>query len=298
LTRHIVSLVMAVLAAAGPVDVFASAVPPHTLTLHHAELVENTNNIVLAKVVGGGDSASFSWAGERQRAKFETVEILKGNAPKMFSLPNGILGLENEQDARDFGGHRDAVFWDKHVTRQWNAPDCRMYPMFFQDRTYLIFLDHPHWRAYEEIRAEDDLWLAAVRRLLTDPSLESGMSLTLKEWLGLSQGIFVGRIESCKGPTLSVDEVLHGQFASSWRYSDEEDDGYWPGGKCGIGRQYLIVSYQTEPAILPYYSSSMFVIRDDTIDFADALSDSEINIQGNSVKSLDQLREYFAPTSE
>lgn len=164
-----------------PMVSLACFTPPHELTIHHAELVSNSNTIVLARVVGGGDESFFAWAGKRQRAKFETVEVLRGNVPDSFSLPNGILGLDNEHDAGDFNGHRDSVFWDKQITRQWNMPDCEMLPVFFKDRTYLIFLDHPHWRAYEEIRSKDDLWLSAVRKLIEDSSLTSGVSMNLKE---------------------------------------------------------------------------------------------------------------------
>ncbi|CAN0408262.1 unnamed protein product [Ectocarpus sp. 13 AM-2016] len=46
---------------------------------------------------------------------------------------------------------------------------CQMEPAFVSGETYLIFLDAPHWRAYEIVRSEDDLWLMAVRNLVADP---------------------------------------------------------------------------------------------------------------------------------
>jgi len=120
--------------------------------------------------------------------------------------------------------------------------------------------------------------------------------MNLKEWLSLSQAVFLGQLESCDGPTLSVTEVWRGDVSETWRYSD--DDTYWPSKECGVGRQYLVVSYQSEPAILPYYSSSMFPIRRDKMDLRDAIDDSEIDVHGEALQDLEELRQLFLSDAE
>lgn len=275
------------------IPAFACFAPPAELTRHHAELVADSKTIVLARVTGGSKGADFGWFGTRQLAQFEVVEILRGDVDDSFSLENGLLGSDEERahDPGDFRGHRDSMFWDKHITRQWNMPDCTMQPMFFEGQTYLIFVDRPHWRAYEEIRNEDDLWLDAVRRLIYEPSLTSGVTMNLKEWLSLSRSVFIGEIEACDGPVLSVTETLHGVSEQTWRYS--EDDMYFPNSRCSIGSEYLVVTYASEPSALPYYSSSMFPIQDGQIDFGDALEDTEIDVEAEPIQQIDDLTLLF-----
>jgi len=280
--------------------------PPASLTVHHTDLVAETKVIVLARVIGATDKPTYNTLGDMQAnrdpnralAKFEAIEVLRGKTPPEFSLSGGSLADVDYDPYNDFDGHKSALFWDKKITRQWNQPDCQMHPDFQVGRTYLLFVDHPHWRAYEEIRGPDDLWLQAVRRSIEDPSLPSGLSLSLDAWLALSHGVFVGRVQSCDGPTLSVDEVLHGKFDSTWRYSNEEDAGYWPDGTCEIGRHYLIVAYQEEPEILPHYSASVFPVHDGLLDFGAAFRDSDIEVQAFRIQKLDDVRRRMKSRTE
>ena len=265
-------------------------------------MVAQANLIALARVVGAtrkatkfeSDYSSLLGTHDGPLAHFETVEVLRGDVPAKFALGGGRLVDDAQRDYRDFSGHRTLVFWDKQITRTWNAPDCLMHPRFVSGRTYLIFLDRPHWRAYEEVGNQNDVWLSAVRRLIKDPSHDSGLSMGIYLWLSRSNGVFVGRIKSCVGPTLSVEDVLSGEFEDTWRYSNHDGSNYWPSGKCPSNQRFLVVSYSTRPAILPYYSASVFPIRDGRVDLADAIDRSEIEIKGKPIQTILDLKEQLA----
>jgi len=300
LFRRAGALVIATLLAS---PVLACVTPPASLTLHHTDLIANSEVIVLARVTGEANGATYDTLDvfqgpplyERPLAQFETVENLRGNTPRTFSLSGGSLAGVDYDVHGDFDRHREAVFWDKKMTRQWNDVDCRMYPEFQIGRTYLLFIDQPHWRAYEEIRADDDLWLAAVRRVLADPTLWSGLALGLKDWLSLSRGVFVGRIESCDGPTLTVDEVLFGAFSSTWRYSTADDAEYWLDDTCTVGQQYLVIATRDEPEILPHYSATALPVHDGLLDFGPAFRESDVDVQAFRIQKLDAVRTLFEP---
>ena len=115
--------------------------------------------------------------------------------------------------------------------------------------------------------------------------------MSLNEWLSLSRSVFIGKIEACDGPVLSVTETLHGVSGQTWRYS--EDDMYFPNTRCNIGSEYLVVTYAPEPSILPYYSSSMFPIRDGWVDLGEALEDTEIDVKARPIQQVGTLKFLF-----
>ncbi|MEM8811031.1 MAG: hypothetical protein AAGF59_00335 [Pseudomonadota bacterium] len=271
--------------------VSACPFPPSGLVSHHTDLVAETQVIVLAEVVGDTDRATYDTLGDldlgpvaipdlnsRPLALFRTVEVLKGRAPDTFSLSTGLLSETGFDPVEDFDSHKNSIFWDKSFTRQAQESDCRMYPQFRQGQTYLLFIDRPHWRAYEEIQTPDDLWLHAVRRVLEDPDRHSGLVLGLPEWLKLSRGVFIGRIESCDGPTLSVSRVLHGGFEQTWRYTDDDHADAWPDKPCAVNRPYLVITYRDEPGLLPDLSATVLPILDGLVDFGPVMRMSEIEV--------------------
>lgn len=277
--------------------------PPPSLTEHHTDLITQSEVIVLARVIGAANKATYDTLNvfegpslyERPLAQFETVENLRGKTPKTFSFNGGSLSDVNYDLNGDFDKHRASVFWDKNTTRQWNDVDCRMYPVFEEGKTYLLFIDRPHWRGYEEIaHPADDFWLAAVRRVLADPSAWSGLSLDLKSWLTLSRGVFVGHVQSCEGPTLSVDSVMHGNFEDTWRYSNEDNAEHWPDGECEVGRQYLVIATRDAPEILPQYSSSVLPVHDGFVDFGPAFAESDVDVQAFRIQKLHEISALFS----
>lgn len=268
---------------------YACFAPPPEYTKHHTELVRDTSRIVLARVAGPSGEFQEAWGRQAQLAQFEKIETLKGNVPDFFSIENGFYVSEQPVPEQDFDGHSQLGFWEKQVTRQWNMPDCAMRPAFLHNRTYLLFLDTPHWRAYEEVSSEDDLWLGAVRRLVANPDLDTGLSLSAGEWLSLAHGVFLGEVSDCSGPTLQVRRVFSGEFEDLWSYSDNQHSQYWPFQECIVGASYLVVTMADEQSLLPFYSSSVFEVSNSAIDFS-LRRRSEIEIAPNQL-TLDMIEE-------
>ncbi len=291
--------VLATIFSVLPLAALACMVPPGGLTVHHTELVERTDTIVWAKAVGGSGKKAKIWRDPYELMLFETIEVLKGRVPARFTLPNGFdLAGADESDGfpgvseeTDFNGHRDLSFWDKSIARQWNSADCQMYPTFSEGSSYLLFLGDAHWRGYEQVETEEDLWLTAVRNLIAQPSRRSGLSLSIEEWLRLSSSTFIGEIERCDRPELAVRERLYGDVPATWRYSDYDDAYHWPVKNCVVGQKYLVVSYRNDMRFSVVYRSLMVETDGERVDFEAALERSQIYFNGPKVKRIRQLRE-------
>lgn len=242
--------------------------PPPEYTKHHTDLVRDTSRIVLARVTGASGEFVDFWGRSEPLAQFETIETLKGNVSDFFTVESGIFVPGQPVPSQDFVGHTQLGFWEKLVTRQWNMSDCAMRPAFLQDRTYLLFLDTPHWRAYEEVAEVDDLWLGAVRRLVAAPVEDTGLSLSAQKWLSMAHGVFLGEVMDCSGPTLGVNKVFSGNFGDEWAYTDNQHSSYWPFPECTVGESYLVVTMADEQSPLPYYSSSVFEISSGMVNFS------------------------------
>jgi hypothetical protein len=273
----------------------ACSVPPFEITKHHAELVRETENIVLAKATGASEEEREIWGKPYYLAHFTTIRPIKGNAPTQFTIENGFFLPDQGIGSQDLTGHSQLIFWDKDATRQWNMPDCQMRPVFFADRTYLLFLDHPHWRAYEEITSVDDLWLNAVQDLVADPQRTSGLSFSAMDWFSMAEGIFRGKIMNCAGPQLKVEETFKGDADGTWAYTDEPHPGYWPLGTCNIGQEFIVLILEEPQSDLPYYSSSVFALSNGAIDISQR--SSEIEVQQDTI-SIEELRSFFADKTE
>jgi hypothetical protein len=200
----LVSLVVATMAArAGR----ACTIPPKALTVHHTELVRRATRIALARFerATAVTTGECSAAQPCYKTEFSTIEVLKGQVPAHFSRlfmeesprrPEGAQPFKDRQ-AADFHGHTDWEFWDDRVTRGANGADCGMHPRFESGATYLIFLDTSHWRAFERIDRPDDRWLHAVKALIAKPSLPSGLSMSLADYVADQRALFVGEIVAC-----------------------------------------------------------------------------------------------------
>lgn len=265
----------------------ACVAPPNEFTKHHTELIERTSTIILARV-GGPSEISHKIEKHRKLAQFETIEALKGEMPTSFTIPNGLFVSGQPVPAQDFDGHTGLAFWEKLATRQWNTTYCMMLPYFLQDRTYLLFLDIPHWRGYEEIVADDDLWLGAVKRLIRNPDLDTGLTLTAQEWLSMAHGAFLGEVSDCLGPTLTVKDAYSGTFDETWSYTDNQHARYWPFEDCIVGASYLVVTMEDDQSIQPRHRSIIFEVSNDRVDLAKRRY-SELKIMPNSM-SLDGIK--------
>jgi hypothetical protein len=281
--------------------------PPPELIKHHRDLVADSATIVLARALAPVSAETGPSLGDAT-PRFEAVEVLKGAIAPKFSLANGrYLVASNELEflvrgfMSDFNGHRDIAVWDKRRTRQWNEPDCQMMPRFEPGETYLLFPDHPHWRAYELIRREDDLWLTAVRNLVADPSRRSGLSVTVPQWLSLAPGAFVFRINSCDTPDFEVVEVLLGDGETVGPdYRSQRPPIYYGSRRdCKPGMSFLTLVYYQSEADPDYVVSANFDVDDGKVDFGKAIDGdvshgTELHVTGSRIWSLDDLKTELA----
>jgi hypothetical protein len=214
----------------------ACMVPPEHLTVHHAQLVRRANQIALARFENATPIMTGGCSPQRvgYRARFATIEALKGDVGAHFTLEFGDAGPRDtfttqpftDRPNADFHGHTDWEFWDEKMSREGNGSDCAMHARFQSGATYLIFVDTDHWRAYERIDRPDDRWLRAVKALIAAPASRSGLVMPLAAYVGEQRALFVGEIAQCHvvdDPELSyphevkVREILFGQVPDTVR---------------------------------------------------------------------------------
>jgi len=159
-----VALPILCLILAMPAFSWACTVPPPYLYVSHHDLVLTSEAIVLAKAVEVRTNTQSEYA----TFAFETVEVLKGSPPDTFELYGLKAGRYAESnygvDGGDFEGHRSPSFWAWNLGNSAMNTACSTHGVFATGQRYLIFMrDKPHFRAYENIREENDLWLDVIR---------------------------------------------------------------------------------------------------------------------------------------
>ncbi len=149
--RFVLALVLAALSH----PALGCTIPPENWNDDPYSMVIQSRTIVLARV------ERVARRGDTTRAEFVTVETLRGEAARTFSL----RGWHEDEPVDDFSGHRDPAFWVTNIEASSVAPgDCSAYGVFQTGLTYLIFLEGPdHPRSFENIRSPDDLWLQTIR---------------------------------------------------------------------------------------------------------------------------------------
>ena len=114
----------------------------------------------------------------REWARFEVIEVLKGEVPAEFTV-DGSTYIELKEPTfwspgtdpaltDDFDGHRGGEPFSGNHRYHFTGGDCSLVPVFIAGESYLIVLDDRHWASYEIVRSEDDLWLQKVRRLIQE----------------------------------------------------------------------------------------------------------------------------------
>jgi hypothetical protein len=284
--KGLLPLFLLILLVIIPDSSFACYSPEH-LTVHYSKLIERTSNIVLAEV-----TKIERLPREVDRYHFKTIEALKGNPGETFLMEFRHLGYPRadfKSPDYDFDRHRDGLFWNKQVSRQWNWPDCEMYPFFTAGVRYLIFRDRPyHYKSFERIIADDDRWLQAVRTEIRTGGKQAGFSQTIDEYLSEKKAVYVYRIEACPkrygDPDLRQHERIRGVEIRATRF--------WPdfGEKfvsCAPGFRFLTVHYEGEdPRGLIHPSA--FPLEGDMVDFSNIAT--EIEIVGDLKIPLQELR--------
>lgn len=277
--------------------------PPAEFTRHHGELVADAVRIAWARALEPSSPRSLPGLfGVAPR--FEVIEVLKGDVPDEFTLANGRYSVGPENDDflnSDFDGHHDLAVWDRMLTRQWNNSMCQMEPAFVPGETYLIFLDSPHWRSYEIVRSDDDLWLKAVRNLIENPSRRAGLAVTVPQWLSLGRRAFVVHIANCEAEDFRIEDILVGTAEGNWNPSEHRyRDYYGSRSDCKNGDRFLVFEYQKTSDALHRSAIGLFDVETETVDFSKLaegvflegtrVGGTELEISGETRLSLDVLR--------
>ncbi len=138
-------------------------VPPAEQYTPPDNLIERSDNIVLAKVVEAiTDRESFEVI-----YTLETIKTIKGGTSGQFQITGHPAIWEGAN--RNFNHHAEPQFWSERGGRSQNGTDCKIHPVFSVGATYLVFPDQPyHVKSFEIIiRTGGDLekrdkWLQYV----------------------------------------------------------------------------------------------------------------------------------------
>ncbi len=277
---------LALCAAVAPLSARACDAPPAEQYVSPRELVDGAGTIVLGRAART-TPVDVTIVDTGLLVEFETVETLKGSVGPTFAVPARAIASTGPR--RDFDAHRDPRFWGG-LTFNSHTTDCNIYPVFREGALYLVFLDHQHIRGYEEIAApEEDLWLAAVRRLVAYPGLEKGLALTVEEWIGLYSGAFVGAVESCSERIVSIAAILRGPIELRGRPLDEVELLVAP-ADCAEGARYFIVTFEDDLTVPPILYSRALRLENGDVDFGPINAEGVIEIVEPLALTLDDLR--------
>jgi hypothetical protein len=142
---------------------FACYTPPDEQDVTPAELLANSRDVALARVV-----AAEPLALGNVRYTFEVIQRFAGQERHTFEL---LGDASNDKwDDLTFDEHTDPRFWGRGG-RSSSSADCQIHPTFSVGKAYLIFLDEPYTRKSFELinqiigdsRARDQ-WLTYVQR--------------------------------------------------------------------------------------------------------------------------------------
>jgi len=191
---------------------------PYEYQVRYYELIERTENIVLANV-----SRIDTLNNSHLEYHFRTVENLRGDRyTNSFSLTypiNETIAARTKND--DFDKHRSRDFWGLRNARTQMDSDCRLYPIFQAGDSYLLFLgEKDHRRGYELIKSENDLWLEVVRKVLDSQNFSYRYTKNVFEWLETIDAILVNEyVEHGEEFLIRKKEQIYGD-----NYEIDQDD--------------------------------------------------------------------------
>lgn len=216
---------------------------------------------------------------------FKQTESLKGNSEARFSyrsafgnednIPEPLYTAEGRvwYDYTSGRGntyylatarHRYAYFWNEgrhHVGNHSLGSDCATYVSFAQNARYLVLRDaQGGFLSAEQILHDDDLWLLAVRRLIADPSLRYGRTVTLKEYVRIQWPELI-RVASCgRRPSFRLTnlETSKRQFKRARMHPWGTTDPYvaFPFDRrtCRVGKRFLATGFDGQWFDIDKYS--------------------------------------------
>lgn len=165
-------------------------------------------------------------------AAFEVIEVLKGNAPARFTLPNSILFRIDHtstpmQVQNHFEDHTHPEFWVQFGGRVSSRAEYFDYTAgFVEGEIYLLFPDYGTDKSYELIRSEDDKWLNFVRNFFENfehfkkyYSSDEFKILDFYEKISRSEYVYIIRMPKCSEKIAYVDETLIGEPITAFELS-------------------------------------------------------------------------------
>lgn len=264
--------------------IFACMDPPYEYHVPYYELIERTNNIVLAQVTGvqfSNSSVIYS---------FETIEVLRGQQNlSTFSLKYPLeqwnQWIKEKTTDNDFDQHRSKRFWDLRASRTIMGADCILYPHFTEGYTYLVFLgDQDHSKGYEVIMADDDFWLETVRNVLQSDNFSYRYEMDVFEWFKTSVDAVSIYQSVPYGQDQSVLEKIEQISGDNYRLSEMFYEPEW--GEANF-KKYLLTIYHGEE----YGIYFPFPIENDSINVGHA--QTEIKLTGPEVIKVEDLKEHL-----
>lgn len=263
--------------------VLACMAPPIEYHAPYYELIERTNNIVLAKVTDvqflNDSTVTYS---------FETIEVLRGQQNlNTFSLEYPLdewnQRIMEETTDEDFDEHRSNRFWDLRASRTMMGSDCILYPHFTEGLTYLIFLgDQDHSKGYEVIKSENDFWLETVRSVLQSDNFSYRYEMDVFEWFTTSVDAVSIYQSVPYEEDQSVPEKIEQISGVDYRLSESF---YRPEFGKATFKKYLLVIYHDEKS----GSHFPFPIKNGSIDIRYA--QTEIKLTGPEIIKVEDLKE-------
>ena len=156
-----------ILAAAAINNATACSSAPETFFLNPEQMFMHANGVALAKAVSVKKPKEPMHIRELQEYSFEVNEFYANpyngtkSAPKAITLP-GFPATEG--GTTDFSAHDDISFWGSSFRGNNIMPgDCNAYGTYELGKTYLIFIDLSHPKAFEMIQSSDDRWHKVVK---------------------------------------------------------------------------------------------------------------------------------------
>lgn len=264
--------------------IFACMHPPFEYHAPYYELIERTNNIVLAQVIDvqfPNDSSIIY--------RFETIEVLRGqrnlnNFSLKYPLEQWNQLIKEETTDNDFDLHRSNRFWDLRASRTIMGSDCILYPHFTEGYTYLVFLgDQDHSKGYEVIKADDDFWLETVRNVLQSDNFSYRYEMDVFEWFKTSvdavsiyQSVPYRQDQSILE---KIEQISGENYMLSEKFRPELSEANY--------KKYLFTIYHDEEFGI-YFP---FPIENDSINVGHA--QTEIKLTGPEVIKVEDLKEHL-----
>lgn len=152
-------------------------------------LIDKAETIVLAKTTSA-EPPLFAKDGILNFI-FDVEETLKGRQPRTVKIKALLNDDDPKYPRRDLDAHQRMSFWDRMETRLVHVSSCIQHLNFKLGATYLLIdpgkTPEPMSVRFEMIDdVENDLWLAAVRRMIADRNA-APMTMTIDQYIRAQQ---------------------------------------------------------------------------------------------------------------